>query len=116
MFKKLLTVIFKALILLSIVKTAIVISAVEPGPGEGYARIYVNPQISTFTSPPTTVETTFVVHVRVYNYSQVAAWQVNLIYDARLLNITSATNVAYASDFIFPTGTYDPISASLGAW
>jgi hypothetical protein len=111
-----LTVFFAALILLATLKTYTVFSALEPGPGEGYATIYIDPQTSTFTSPPTTVGTTFTVQVRIRNYAQVASWQVKIVYDARLLNITSPDKVAYASDHIFPSGSYSPIVAALGKW
>ncbi|MGB9778153.1 MAG: cohesin domain-containing protein, partial [Candidatus Bathyarchaeales archaeon] len=82
--------------------------------GEGYATIEVSD--TYLTTPPYHVGDTFLVRVRIKNYDQVASWQVRLLYDKSLLTIVSADNVAYASDFIFPTGTYDPISASLGAW
>jgi len=110
--KSFLITICTAIILLSIVGVTPAFS-MEPGLGEGYATIYVSPASINFTSPPTTNGTKFTVQVRVKNYSQVAGWQVKLVWDKSLLN-TSATDAGYASDFIFPPGSYNPMSPYFG--
>ena len=80
-------------------------------PGGG--TIYVSPAQSEFTAPPKQVGDTFNVTVRIANYTHVAAWQVKLVYDGRLLN---ASNTVYASDFIFPKDSYVTIMYSVGVY
>jgi len=83
--------------------------------GEGYATIYVNPPTTDLTSPPYIVGDTFTVEVRVSNYSQVAGYQVKLVYDNSLLNVTAPAKVAYApdGDHIFPYAAFNPVAASV---
>jgi hypothetical protein len=88
----------------------------EPGPGEGWATIYVSPAVTSLTSPPYKVGDKITIEVRIHNYSQVASWQVKLVWDARLINITSSNDVDYAPDHIFPAGTYAPIPTAFGKW
>ena len=80
-------------------------------PGGG--TIYVTPVQNEFSVPPTRVGDKFNVTVRIANYTHVAAWQVNLVYDGRFLN---ASNAVYASDFIFPEGSYVSIPYGVGAY
>ena len=84
-----------------------------PGDGKGAATIYVTPQYNNFTHPPTNINDVFTVYVRIKDYTFVAGWQVKLEFDRRYLNITAA-NVTYASDLVFPPGTYPPIPVSVG--
>jgi len=112
--KSLLLTIFAATVFLSII-TATPVFQVK-AQGAGYATIYVHPMISSFTSPPATVGTKFTVQARIHNYSQVAGYQVKLVYDNSLLNVTAPSDVAYAPDHIFPPGTYLPVAASIGMW
>jgi len=115
MFKKSFPIaIFIAIILLNVFAATPSHAKMEPGPGTGYATIYISPQTNNFTSPPTTVGTKFTVQVRLHNYTHVAAWQVKLVFDKSLLNITlPSTDVSYASDHVFPPGTYSPIPGSV---
>jgi hypothetical protein len=106
---KLLSAIVAMLLLLSMVG---VFSA--KAAGEGHATIEVTSVY--LKSPPYHVGDSFLVRVRIKNYDQVASWQVKLVYDKTLITITSADNVAYASDHVFPAGTYAPIPAALGSY
>ena len=86
--------------------------------GLGAATIYVSPQDSNFTSTkPIDLKngTTFDVNIRIANATLVAGWQIDLTYDKRLLNTTEA-NVSYATDMIFPLGTYSPIAPVIGPY
>jgi LPXTG-motif cell wall-anchored protein len=93
-----------------------VCTALDAGPGEGWATIYVSPAVTSLTSPPYKVGDKITIEVRIHNYSQVASWQVKLVWDARLINITSSNDVDYAPDHIFPAGTYAPIPTAFGKW
>jgi PKD repeat protein len=78
----------------------------------GAATICVQPEFNLFTHPPTNINDTFTVNVRIANYTHVAGWQVKLLYDARLLSTTTDC-VGYSSDFVFPSGSYPPIPSSV---
>jgi len=75
--------------------------------------IYVTPKYNNFTSPPTSVGTWFTINVRIANYANVAGWQIKLAYDKSVL-YTSDKNITYASDHIFPVGTYPAIPSAVG--
>jgi len=109
--KTFLTAILTVSILLGITEVGFVFS-MEPGPGEGYATIYVSPASCNFTSPPTTNGTKFTVQARIHNYSQVAGWQVELVWDKSLLNVSKA-DISYAPDFIFPPDSYPSIPPAI---
>jgi len=100
------------MVLISLTAMTTALPPIKLGSTQGYATIYVNPKTNNFTTPPTTVGSKFTVQARISNYSRVAAWQVKLVYDARLIN-TSSTGASYASDFIFPTGSYAQTPASV---
>jgi hypothetical protein len=78
----------------------------------GGGTIYVSPNKIELTAPPTQVGSTFNVTVKIGDYTRVAGWQAKLIFDKRYLNTTVA-NVKYASNFIFPDGSYPPIPSSV---
>jgi hypothetical protein len=75
--------------------------------------IYVSPKYNNFTIPPKNVGDWFTVNIRIANYSNVAGWQVRLLYNKNVLTTTDK-NITYAIDHIFPGGTYPPIPASAG--
>jgi hypothetical protein len=52
------------------------------------------------------------MNVRIANYSNVAGWQVKLVYNKNIL-YTTDKNVSYASDMLFPSGTYPPIPSAV---
>jgi len=87
----------------------------ESGPGEGYATIYVFPTTVNLTSPPYRLNDKFSVEVRIHNYSLVAGWQVKLVYNKSLLQVSSVSDVAYplSAGFLFPDGSYSYVSPSI---
>jgi hypothetical protein len=88
------------------------IGAIPYGKALPGGTIYVTPQYNNFTNPPTNVGDWFTINVRIANYSNVAGWQVKLLYKKNVL-YTTDKNVSYASDHIFPLGTYPGIPASV---
>jgi hypothetical protein len=77
--------------------------------GLGSATMWIRLEDNNFTSTkPGDLKagTTFSVDVRI-NASKVASWQVELKYNKLYLNATSAV---YASDMLFPPGSYSPIA------
>jgi len=119
--KSFLITIFMAIILSSIMKVTPAFSIIEPGPGEGYATIYISPATNNFISPPAKVGDWFLVEVRIKDYDQVAGYQVRVIYDKSLLDIPTRPppdyyDVKYAPDHIFPVGTYGVMPASKGSF
>jgi len=83
----------------------------------GWADIYVEPAVKHLTKPPYDVGQTFKVEVRIKNYTQVAGYQVKLVYDNSLLNVSSPNDVVYdPDDHIFPSGTYSPVATSVGVF
>jgi len=79
----------------------------------GQATIFINPPLYGFTKPPYGIGSTFTLHVDIKDYSEVAGWQVKLVYDKTLLTATAA--VYSAGDFIFPAGSYPSIPAGYGS-
>lgn len=107
-----------ALLISSMITVLPVFSALPPRHfpavgGVGAATFYTTPRDNNFTSPPTTVGTWFTVDVRIANATHVASWQVELSYNKNYL-FTAAANVSYASDMIFPPGSYSPIAPAFG--
>lgn len=81
--------------------------------GAGEATIYVQPSNNQFLSPPTMVNDSFTVTVRIANFTHVAGWQVKVLFVKAHL-YTNVGNVTYATGFIFPPGFYPPIPSVVG--
>jgi len=83
----------------------------------GVATLYVPPQCNNFTSAAPIfprVNTTFTVSVRIANATHIACWQVELWYNSNYL-YTNTSLIEYASDMIFPQGTYSPIAPTINS-
>jgi len=106
---KLASCILVALITLGILAN---IGGIPSGKAVSGGTIYVTPKYNNFTSPPTSVGTWFTINVRIANYSEVAGWQVKLVFDKSVL-YTTDKNISYASDHIFPVGSYPQIPAAV---
>lgn len=83
--------------------------------GRGQATIYVTPSNNSFLSPPTLVNDSFTVTVRIANYTYVAGWQVKIVFSHEQL-YTTAGNVTLAQDFIFPPLAYPVIPPIIGVY
>jgi len=86
-----------------------------PGTGKGEATIYVAPEDNNFTSAkPLDLKagTKFTINVRIKNATFIASWQVELTYNKNYLS-TNTGNISYASDHIFPSGSFSPQLAAV---
>jgi hypothetical protein len=83
-----------------------------PGAGGlGNVTLWISPEDNNYTSSkPANLKngTQFTVNVRI-NATKVSGWQVELAYNKNYLNTTTA-RVLYASDMLFPSGSYSPIA------
>jgi len=87
----------------------------KAGIGKGEATFYVTPEDNNFTSSkPSNLKagTPFTINIRIANATFIASWQVELTYNKNYLETTPG-NISYASDHIFPTGTYSPQLAAI---
>jgi hypothetical protein len=82
--------------------------------GSGEATIYVTPQNNSFLTPPTVINDSFTIAIRIANYTHVAGWQTKLLYNKEHLYTTTG-NVTLAQDFIFPPLTYPIIPPIIGS-
>lgn len=81
--------------------------------GAGQATVYITPSDNQFLSPPTVVNNSFTVTVRIQDFTHVAGWQAKVVFVKEYL-YTNTANVTYATDFIFPPVTYPMIPSIVG--